>query len=110
MPNKTEKTSACHDEITVTSVATNNTRVPYGACSSGTLFVRSLSGATSVTWWVASCPESTLTQAFTGGNVALTTNVSARRAYPFPAEISGAPFVVLQSNSGTATIVLTTKS
>jgi hypothetical protein len=108
MPNKIERLCSVTDVIAVTNSASTSPRIPFGAASAGMVFVNSVSGATSLTWYVAAGPEATPVQA-NDGSGDLTTTVIASRAYPLPDALFAAPFIVAVTDAGTATIRLSVK-
>ena len=108
MPYKVEHKSSVNDPIVVTASASTTPRVPYGAVGGGTAIVTAASGASTLSWHVASAPEATLYPAYNASG-AVTTSIQAGRAYKVPDDLFAAPFIAAVSDAGTATVVLCVK-
>lgn len=108
MSNKIERRSSVTSSITVNALSTCP-RIPYGASAGGVIIVTAVSGATTIQWMVA--PEAATGEAYAvySGGSAVTTTISANRAYPVPDALFAAPFIVPATDAGTATIIVMLK-
>jgi hypothetical protein len=107
MPNKIERLSSVTQPLTLTADVATTPAIPYGASAGATIFVESVSGATSITWHVLHAPGSTAAVMDSDG--AVTTGIQAGRAYAFPDSLFATPFVKAVLNSGTASVVVSLK-
>lgn len=83
-------------------------RIPYRGVAGGLLFLDTLVTGTTITWYVAYTEGDTLVPAADTSGNALTTTVSAGKAYEIPGSLYGAAQIspVLNSGSGTARATL----
>lgn len=108
MPYKIEHKSSVHAPVTFQSNVAQAGRMPYGAVAGGTALVTAVSGAATLSWYVAANSESTLYPAYSG-STPVTTSITAGRAYKLPDELFAAPFIAAVTDAGTATITLCVK-
>lgn len=108
MPNKIERYSGLSESIVATASGSTSPKIPYGAAGGGMIFVDSVAGATSVTWYACATPlDSAVPVNYDGAGV--TTTIAASNAYALPDGLFGAPFIVAVTNSGTATFRVSIK-
>ena len=87
-------------------------RIGYRAAAGGLLFVDTLTGGATytITWYVAFTPGGTLVPAADTSGNALTTTVSAGKAYEIPGALYGAEEISPVLNNGTGTARASLKS
>lgn len=107
MPNKIERLSSVTQSMTLTDDVATTPTIPFGAAAGATLFVESVSGASSITWHVMHSTGTAASALDSDGPV--TTSISAGKAYPFPDALFATPFVKAVCNSGTASVVVSLK-
>lgn len=107
MPNKIERLSSVTQSLTLTDSASTTPLIPFGAAAGATLFVESVSGATSITWHVMHSTGSAAAALDSDGPV--TTSIQSGKAYAFPEALFATPFVKAVCNSGTASVVVSLK-
>jgi hypothetical protein len=107
MPNKIERLCSVTGEIALTDNIATTPAIPFGAAAGATLFVESVSGATSITWHVMH--SATGSAAAMDSDGAVTTAIQAGKAYSLPGVLYAAPFVKAVLDSGTATAVVSLK-
>lgn len=107
MPNKIERLSSVTQAMTLTDDVATTPAIPFGASAGATLFVVSVSGATSITWHVLHAPGATACAMDSDGPV--TTAIQAGKAYAFPDSLFATPFVKAVLNGGTASVVVSLK-
>lgn len=109
MPSKIERLCSVTDVIAITDSEATSARIPFAAAGGAMMFVEDVSGgATALSWYVATGPESTPVQANDGTND-LATEVIAGRAYPLPDALFAAPFIVAVTDTGTASVRISVK-
>ena len=107
MPNKIERRSSVSEPIYVTSSV--GKPIPYGASGGGLFVVEAAAGGcTSLAWGVVATAEGTPMQMMSGTTPSSTT-IAVGNAYALPDELFAAPFIVIATNAGTATIRLCVK-
>jgi hypothetical protein len=85
-------------------------RIAYRGVAGGMLFIDTVSGATSVTWYVSHDESGSLVPAADASGNALTVNIVAGKAYEIPGSLYGAIQISPVLNAGTATGKATLKS
>jgi hypothetical protein len=109
MPNKIERLNSIAGPITVTASAATSPKIPFGPAGGGVIIVDSLAGgATTLAWHVAFGPDLEARPLF-DGTTAVTTSVTAGRAYAIPDAAFAAPYIVAVANAGTASIRISVK-
>lgn len=109
MPHKIERLNSTSGPFTLTASASTTPKIPFGAASGGAIIVDSLAGgATTISWHlcfdVANAP-----QPLYDGATAVTTAITAGRAYAIPDAAFATPFICGVLNAGTATIRISVK-
>lgn len=105
---KIERYSTTTGSFSLTNSASTTARLQFGACAGGIIIVDSVASATSIAWHAALTPTDTPAPVYVDG-AALTTAISASRAYPVPDALFASAFVVPVTDAGTASIRLSTK-
>jgi len=109
MPNKIERLNSISGPITVTNSTTTSPKIPFGPAAGGVVVVDSLAGgANTLAWHVAFGPDLESRPLY-DGTTAITTSVTAGRAYAIPDAAFAAPYVVAVTNAGTASIRISVK-
>lgn len=108
MPNKIERLNTVSGTFNLTASASTTARIPFGAMAGAVFSVESVSGATTINWYIAMGQETTPLVA-NDGTAAVTTAIAVNTVYPVPDALFAAPFLVPVLNSGTATIRIAAK-
>lgn len=74
----------------------------FNCYSSGVILVESVTGTPTLTFYVKTDSQAAAYQMFTAAGAAVTLAVAAGRAYPIPAELAGANYVMATAGTGTA--------
>ena len=108
MPFQIEHKSSVNSPVTFASSTSTTAKLPYGAVGGATAIVTAVSGAATLSWYVAADTETALYPAYNASG-AITTTIAAGRAYKVPDELFAAPFIAAVTDAGTATVVLCVK-
>lgn len=105
---KIERYSTTTGTTTLTASASTTAKLQFGSCAGGIIVVDSVSGASTISWYASLESEDTPVPVYSDGS-AVTTDISAGRAYPIPDALFAAMQVVPVVNAGTASIRFRTK-
>jgi len=109
MANKIERLNSVSGPFTLTASASTSPKLPFGASAGGVIIVDSLAGgATTLAWHVAFDSAADARPLYDGAT-AITTAVTAGRAYAIPDAAFAAPYVVAVTNAGTASVRISVK-
>lgn len=97
-------------DFTATASASTSPRQPFGYMAGAILFVRSVAGASSITWYVAYGPDDTPVPLVNSAGNAVTTTIAAGNAYELPAALYSARHIVAVLNAGTAVLRMSGKA
>jgi len=115
MPNKIERTSLQTQSLAITASSGTTARIPYRGHAGGMMLITSVTSTpASVSWFVASGPDSTLIPLLDNSGAAVTTTIASTNsylnAYAIPDEAFGAPFLAAVANTGSINAILNLKS
>jgi hypothetical protein len=110
MSARIQRENSTFGPVSLTASAATSARIPYRTMAGGVIFVTAVSGAASISWFVAPDDNTTPVALADAAGNAVSTPIVAGKGYEFPGSLYGAQVVCPVLNAGTATATINVKA